>query len=177
MEGMNIMINEKIQEAFNEQIKHELESAYLYLSVAAYFHSLGLDGMAQWMRVQSQEEMVHAMKFFDHIRERDGTVELHALAEPKRKWASPLEAFQDAYKHEQFITSKINELVKLAREEDDLPAGVLLQWFVTEQVEEEASASKVAQMVERVGDSGHGILMLDRELGARTFTMPAAEGE
>jgi len=166
------MISKKMQDAMNEQIKHELESAYLYLSVAAYFHSVGLDGMAQWMRVQTQEEMVHAMKFFDHIRDRDGRVELLALAQPKTEWSSPLAAFQDAYEHEKFITAKINALVKIAAEEADYPASVLLQWFTTEQVEEEASTSKVAQMLERAGDSGTGLIMLDRELGTRTFTVP-----
>lgn len=168
------MISKKMQDAMNEQIKHELESAYLYLSVAAYFHSLGLDGMAQWMRVQTQEEMVHAMKFFDHIRDRDGRIELLALARPKEEWSSPLAAFQDAYEHEKFITSKINALAKLAAEEADYAANTLLHWFSDEQVEEEASTSKVTHMLERIGDSGTGLIMLDRELGNRTFTMPGA---
>lgn len=169
------MIGKKMQEAMNEQIKHELESAYLYLSMVAYFHSEGLDGMAQWMRAQTQEELVHAMKFFDYIRDRDGRVELLPLAQPKREWTSPLEAFQEAYQHEQFISSKIDGLVKLAAAEGDHPASILLQWFVTEQVEEEASTSKVAQMLERIGDSGHGLVMLDRELGTRSFTASTTE--
>ncbi len=166
------MISKKTQDVMNEQIKHELESAYLYLSMAAYFHSLGLDGMAQWMRVQTQEEMVHAMKFFDHIKDRGGRVELLPLTKPKKEWSSPLVAFQEAYEHEQFITSKINALTNIAAEEADHPASVLLHWFITEQVEEEASTSKIAQMLERIGDSGQGLIMLDRELGTRTFTMP-----
>jgi ferritin len=161
------MINEKVRKAFNEQIKHELESAYIYLSMVAYFNSAGLDGMAQWMRVQTKEEVEHAMKFFDHINERDGRVELQPLKPLKMDWSSPLEAFQDAYEHEQFITGKIHDLVKLAREEGDEPGGIFLQWFVTEQVEEEANASKIVQMLERIGDAGHGLLMLDRELGKR----------
>lgn len=171
------MIKKAVQDAFNEQIKYELESAYLYLSMAAYFHSKGLDGMAQWMRVQTQEELVHAMKFFDHIKERDGRVVLAALAQPKAEWSSPLEAFRQAYEHEQFVTSRINELADLALKENDRAAGVFLQWFVTEQVEEEASTSKVTHQLELVGESGQGLLMLDRELGARTFTMPADEGQ
>jgi len=168
------MISKKMQDAMNEQIKYELESAYLYLSMAAYFHSLGLDGMAQWMRVQTQEEMVHAMKFFDHIKDRGGRVELLPLAQPKREWSSPLVAFQEAYKHEQFITSKINDLVKIAKEEPDNPANVLLHWFITEQVEEEASTSRVAQALERIGDSGQGLIMLDRELSTHglKFSQP-----
>jgi len=172
------MIEGKVERAFNEQLKNELGSAYLYLSMAAYFHSLGLHGMAQWMRVQTQEETLHAMKFFDHIKDRGGRVKLAALAEPKPEWSSPLDAFRHAYKHEQFVTSKINELVKVAEGEDDQAAKTFLQWFVAEQVEEETSASKVVHMLERVGDSREGLLMVDGELGARTFTVPTtAEGE
>lgn len=161
------MINEKVRKAINEQIKNELESAYIYLSMVAYFHSINMDGMAQWMRVQTKEEVAHAMKFFDHVQQRDGRVELQPLKPLKTDWSSPLEAFQDAYKHEQFITGKINDLVKLAREEADEPAGILLQWFVSEQVEEEANASKIVQTLERVGDSGPGLLMVDSQLGKR----------
>ena len=165
------MIGKKMERAFNEQIKNELESAYLYFSMAAYFHSLGLDGMANWMRAQTIEEIVHAMKFFNHINERGGRMELPALSKPKKEWASPLEAFKDAYEHEKFITSTINELVELAEKEKDYPAKALLQWFVTEQVEEEDSTLKVVQMLERIGDSGNGLLMLDRELGKRKATL------
>ncbi|OPX22210.1 MAG: ferritin [Candidatus Latescibacterota bacterium] len=166
------MIGKKMQDAMNEQIKQELGSSYLYLSMAAYFQSSGLDGMARWMRAQTQEELVHAMKLFDHIEDRGGKVKLLALTQPTTEWASPLTAFQAAWKHEQFISSRIDNLVELAAEEKDHPAGILLQWFVTEQVEEEASVSKVVQLLERVGDSGNGLIMLDRELGARVFTPP-----
>jgi ferritin len=162
------MIEKRMQDALNEQIKHELESAYLYLAMVAYFDSTSLQGMAQWMRVQTQEEIEHAMKFFDHIHDRDGRVDLFPLAKPKKEWSAPLEAFKAAYEHEQFITGKINALVKIAAEENDHAAGVLLQWFVTEQVEEEASTLKVVNLLERIGDSGHGLVMLDRELGTRT---------
>jgi len=119
------------------------------------------------------KKMEDAMKFFDHIKDRDGKVNLLPLAQPKKEWSSPLEAFQDAYKHEQFITAKINDLVKIADEETDYPAGVLLHWFITEQVEEETSTSRVAQMLDRIGDSGNGLIMLDRELGKRTLTTPS----
>ena len=169
------MISKKIQQALNEQINHEIGSAYLYLSMAAYFGSAGFDGMAQWMHVQAHEEYIHAMKFFNHILERDGKVELLELTKPKAKWATPLAAFQDAYKHEKFITSKIHALVELAMKEGDHAAGILLQWFVTEQVEEEATASKVVQMLERIGDSGNGMFMLDKELGNRTMTAETEE--
>ena len=162
------MIGKRMQDAMNEQIKHELESAYLYLSMVAYFHSESLDGMAQWMTVQAQEELAHAMKFFNHIDERDGRVELKALSQPQKEWASPLEAFKAAHEHERFITGKINDLVKLAAEEGDHAASILLQWFVTEQVEEESSVHKVVELLKRIGDSGHGLIMADRELGTRT---------
>ncbi len=171
------MMSKKMQAALNEQIKHELESAYLYYAMVAYLSDQGLDGMAQWMKVQTQEELAHAAKLFDFIVERNGRVELEALKKPQKEWDSPLSVFKDAYQHEQFITSKINDLYKLAQEENDYPAAVLLQWFINEQVEEEAAALKVVEDLERVGGTGHGIFMLDRELGARTFTPPTAEGE
>jgi len=171
------MIGKRMQGAMNEQIKHELESAYLYLSMVAYFESIGSEGMAQWMRVQTQEEVDHAMRFFNHITERDGRVELLALSKPQKDWASPLEAFKAAYEHEQFITGKIDDLVRIAAEEGDHAAGIMLQWFVTEQVEEEASTSRMVQMLEQVGDSGTGLLMLDRELGTRTAVESSAGDE
>ena len=167
------MIGDKIRKAINDQIKYEIESSYLYLAMAAYFHSKSLDGMAQWMRVQVQEELFHAMKFFDHVRDRDGRVELKPLSIDKNDWASPQEAFRDAYKHEQSVTARINQLSKLAQEEGDFAAQAMLQWFVTEQVEEEANTSKITDQLALVGDNGYGILMLDRELGTRTFVLPA----
>lgn len=162
------MIGKRILKAFNEQIKEELESAYLYLSMVSYFHSVGFDGMASWMRVQTEEEVGHAMKFFDFINERGGKVELLPISTERHKdWSSPVEVFKAAYGHEQFITGKINDLVKIAREEHDTAAEIFLQWFVTEQVEEEANTSKVAQMLERIGDAGHGLFMMDQRLGER----------
>lgn len=163
------MIAKKIHAGFNEQINRELYSAYLYLSMAAYFDSLNLDGFANWMRVQTKEEMAHAMKFFDHLRDRDARVELEAIDKPKVKWASPLDAFKAAYAHEKSITGSINGLYRLAEKEADYPAKVLLDWFVKEQVEEEASASKIVLMLERIKDSGSGLVMLDKELGKREF--------
>jgi ferritin len=161
------MIKKRMQDALNEQIKHELESAYLYLSMVAYFQSQGLEGMAKWMLAQSQEEVAHAMRFFNHISEREGTVDLLSLAKPQKEWGSPLEAFTDAYKHEQFITATIDDLVKVADEQDDNPAKIMLQWFVSEQVEEESSTKRVVDLLERAGDSGNALIMIDRELGGR----------
>jgi ferritin len=161
------MMNEKIERAFNEQIKHELESAYLYVAAAAYFHNEGLDGMAGWMRVQAREEVKHAMRFFDNIRDRDGRVRLLALSQPKGEWSSPLEVWKDAYKHEQFISDKIRSLVKLVAEEADATSTPLLNWFLDEQIEEEAQTLKVVQDLEKVGTSGAALVMLDRHLGKR----------
>jgi ferritin len=161
------MIGQRIQDAMNEQIMHETGSAYLYLSMAASFHAKGLDGMAQWMKAQAQEELGHALRFFNHINDRGGRVELLAIDKPQTEWDSPLAAFKAALGHEEFITGKIDELVKIAREENDNAAGIMLQWFVTEQVEEEDSVSKVVDMLELIGDFGHGLLMADRELGQR----------
>ena len=175
------MIPEKVNAAMNEQIKNELESYYIYLSMAAYFHSISLDGMAHWMRCQAHEEMIHAMKFMDHIIDRGGKVTLQDLRQLKTDWASPLEAWEDTYKHEQFITSKINELTRIAREEHDYPAEPILAWFSAEQIEEEATSGKIADEVAMVGDAKAGLILLDRELGARSFPAgspldPAAYG-
>jgi len=165
-----------MQDAMNDQIQHELGSAYLYLAMAAHFHSRGLGGMAQWMKVQTQEEMVHAMRFFAHIDERNGRIELKALAAPQKEWASPLAAFEAAFAHEQFITGRIDELAQIAREENDNAGLMMLQWFVNEQIEEEANVSKVIDLLKLVGDSGQGLLMADRELGSRVFVPPPAAG-
>ena len=161
------MIGKKMQDAINEQIQAEMFSSYLYLSMSAYFHSINMGGMANWMKVQAQEENGHAMKFFQHVIDRGGRVELMKMDKPKTDWASPLEAFQDAYKHEQYITERINNLVKIAMEETDNPASILLQWFVNEQVEEEANTSKIVERLERVGESTNGLFMLDSHLGER----------
>jgi len=163
------MIGERLSKAINEQIKNELESYYIYLSMAAYFHSISLDGMGHWMRCQAHEEMIHAMKFFEHIIDRGGKVVLQDLKQLKIDWESPLEAFKDALNHEQFITGKINDLTSLAREEKDYASEPLLAWFSDEQVEEEANAGKITDQIEMVGDDKSGLLMLDRELGQRAF--------
>ena len=166
-----MMIPKKMEAAFSEQVKFELESAYIYLAMAAYFDAEGFPGMGQWMRAQVQEEVTHAMRFYQHIVERGGHVKLHPLAMPPQDWKSPLAAFEAAYEHEQFITGKIDGLVKLAQAEGDHGSSTMLQWFVDEQVEEEASSSKIVQDLKLVGNDGRGILMLDRELGSRTFVL------
>ncbi|MBW2651990.1 MAG: ferritin [Deltaproteobacteria bacterium] len=168
------MIKEKIQDALNEQINAELYSSYLYLSMSAYFESINLKGFASWMRVQTQEELVHAMKFYDYLIERGGKVVLSSIESPPTEWPSPLAIFENAYQHEQKVTGLINELVDLAIAEKDHATNIILQWFVSEQVEEEASADEVVQKIKLMGDARGGIFMLDRELAQRVFTPPTA---
>ena len=170
-----VMIGEKIETALNEQINWELYSAYLYLSMSAYFLSINLNGFASWMRVQALEEVTHAMKFFDFINERSGRVTLLETKAPPKEWESPLAAFEDAYEHECFVSSRINDLVNLSLDEKDHASNNFLQWFVGEQVEEEASVDEVAQKLKIIGGDGGGLFMLDQELGQRVFTPPAAE--
>lgn len=163
------MIGKKMQDALNVQIKEELASAYLYLAMSADFSAKDLPGFAQWMRIQYQEEMVHAFKIYDFILERSGKPELEGFAKPQSEWDSPLAAFEAAYKHEQYITGCIHDLVKLARKEEDTATEIFLQWFVTEQVEEENSADEIIKKIKLAGAQkpGHVLYMLDKEMGAR----------
>jgi len=163
------MIGERLNTAISDQIKNELESYYIYLSMAAYFHSNSLDGMGHWMRAQAHEEMIHATKFMDHLIDRDGKVVLQDLKQLKIDWSSPLEAFQDALEHERFISGKINDLTTIAREEKDYASEPLLAWFTDEQIEEEASAGKIVDELGMIGEDKSALLMLDRELGARSY--------
>jgi len=171
------MISKKMEKALNEQVNAELYSAYLYLSMEAYFKSLNLNGFANWMRVQTQEEVSHAMKIYGFVDERGGRITLKTIEGPQTKWDSPLAVFKDIYKHEQKVTSLINDLVNLAIEEKDHATNTFLQWFVNEQVEEEASADQVVQQLKMMEKAPGGMFMLDRELAQRVFTPPAAEGE
>ena len=163
------MIAERLNTAINDQIKNELESYYIYLSMAAYFHAMSLDGMGHWMRCQAHEETIHAMKFFEHLVDRDGKVVLQDLKQLKTEWGSPLEAFQDAFEHEKFISGKIHDLITIAREEKEYASEPLLAWFSDEQIEEEASTGKIADELEMIGEDKSALLMLDRELGARAY--------
>lgn len=167
------MLKEKMLAAFNKQINAEMYSAYLYLSMEAYFQSINLTGFATWMRAQTQEEMMHAMKFYDFVFERGGHVTLEAIDKPPFSWESPLAAFKEVLKHEQHVTSLINDLVDMAIKERDHASNIFLQWFVTEQVEEEASADAVIQRLKLAKDNASGLFMIDAELGQRVFTMPA----
>jgi ferritin len=163
------MIGKKLNDAMNEQIKNELESYYIYLSMAAWLHSKALDGMGHWMRVQAHEEMLHAMKFFNHLIDRGGKVALKDLKQLKVQWKSPLEVFQDALEHEKFISKKINDLMSIARQEKEYASEPLLAWFTDEQIEEESNANKITEQLEMVGTDKSGLLMLDRELAARAY--------
>jgi ferritin len=163
------MIGKKLNDAMNEQIKNELESYYIYLSMAAWLHSKALDGMGHWMRVQAHEEMLHAMKFFNHLIDRGGKVALKDLKQLKIQWKSALEVFQDALEHEKFISKKINELMSIARQEKEYASEPLLAWFTDEQIEEESNANKITEQLEMVGADKSGLLMLDRELAARAY--------
>ena len=161
------MLSKTIQDAMNRQINAELYSAYLYLSMSAYLESVNLPGFAHWMRVQAQEEVEHAMKFYEFIHDRGGRVTLQAIEQPPTDFDSPLDVFEQALAHEQKVTGMINDLYTLAVEEKDYASQALLQWFATEQVEEEKIATQVIEMLKVVGEHGPALLMLDRELGSR----------
>lgn len=165
-------MNSNVEKALNQQIHAEFFSFYLYLSVSAYFKSIHLDGFANWMNVQAQEEYRHAMKLFDFLIERGGKVELLALDAPQKEWASPSAAFAAVLKHELYITERIDSLVDISTQEKDHATTVMLHWYVSEQVEEVATADTLANQVKMIEDSNHGLLMMDRELGARQLMPP-----
>jgi ferritin len=161
------MLNAKLQDAFNKQINAELFSSYLYLSMAAYFEADDLRGMAHWMRIQAGEENQHAMRIFDFINDRSGRVTLGQIEAPQAEWKSPLDAFEDALKHEKKISAMIDNLMNLAAVEKDGASHDFLEWFVREQVEEEAASQLIVSQLKLAGDSGLGRYMLDQQLGQR----------
>jgi ferritin len=161
------MIGKKVEGALNDQIRKEIYSSYLYLSMAAQFASMNLNGFAHWMKIQASEETKHAMKIYDHLNARNGKVILQQIDAPPSGWKSAQEMFRDAYQHEQKVTESINKLVELAREEKDNATKVFLQWFVNEQVEEEASTNEILQKLQLIGDNPAALIVLDAELGKR----------
>jgi len=161
------MLSKPVYDAMNAQVGHEMASAYLYLSMAAYFESMNLPGFAQWMRVQFQEEQEHAMKFFDYIIDRDGKVELQAIPQPQVNFSSPVEAFEITYNHEQKVTRLILDIYAAATAENDVASQIFLQWFITEQVEEEKNASQVLDLLKKIGPSVGSLYQLDHRLGKR----------
>ena len=163
------MINKKMEKAINGQINKEMYSAYLYLAMSADATHAGLKGAGKWFHVQFQEEMVHAMKFYNYLLEQGSAVELETLAKPKAGFKSLLAMFEATLKHEQFITQSIHDLMALAIAEKDFASQILLQWYVNEQVEEEANDNEIIGMLKMAGSSGGTLLMLDRQLGKREF--------
>jgi ferritin len=167
------MMNKKVKKALNNQVNAELFAAYLYLSMCAWFEARSLTGFASWMRVQVQEEMFHAMKIFDYINERKSDVVLESLAKPESGWDSPMAVIECAVKHEEKVTGMINDLVNVALEERDHAANQFLQWYVAEQVEEEANFGAVHDRLKMVGNDSSGLFTLDLEMAKRVFVLPA----
>jgi ferritin len=161
------MLNQSVQDAMNEQIKNELYSAYFYLAMAAYFESTNFRGFARWMEQQAKEEQSHAMKLYGFINERGGRVELQAIDQPPMQFESPLDVFEKVLAHEQHVTALIHNLYAVAMTQNDYASQIFLQWFVSEQVEEEANATEIVEQLKLVGDRGHALLMMDRALGQR----------
>ncbi len=166
------MITKTMEKALNDQINAEFYSGYLYLSMAAYFESINLAGFANWMRVQTQEELAHGMIMYNFLNERGGRVTLAAIETPPVEWKTAQKVFEDVYAHEQKVTGLINKLVDLAIKERDHATNAFLQWFVTEQVEEELNASTILNQLKIAGNVPNALFMIDRELAARVFNLP-----
>jgi len=171
------MLSKTMEKALNEQINAEFYSSYMYLSMSTYFDSIGLPGAAQWMRAQTQEESFHGMKLFGYVNERGGRVALKAIKQPPVEWKSTLHVFQEILSHEQKVTGLINNLVNLALEEKDHATNIFLQWFVSEQVEEEANVGAVLDKLKLIGKDTTALFTLDATLGQRVFTPPPAQGK
>jgi len=171
------MLTEKMQKALNGQLNAELYSSYLYLSMNASFKSVNLDGFANWMYYQAQEELEHAMKFYDFIIQRGGKVQLQQVEAPPTEWSSPLAVFEATLEHEQKVTGLINDLVDVAHEERDHATNIFLQWFVSEQVEEEENVGGVLEQLKLMGDAQGGLFMIDRELAKRSPSGGSEESE
>ena len=168
------MLTDQLQAAINRQINSEMYSAHLYLSMSAYFETLNLNGFAHWMKLQHDEETSHALKLFDYINDRDGRVTLYAIEQPPIEFESPHSVMSMALDHERSVTSMINDLYALAVHERDYPSHVLLEWFVSEQVEEEKVLTEIVDHMNLIGNDGTGLLILDARLGDRTAE---ADGE
>ncbi|MBN2031495.1 ferritin [bacterium] len=163
------MLCDKMVDALNGQINKEMYSAYLYMSMSAYTEFIGLKGFANWFYIQYQEEMEHAMRIYNYILEQGSQVKLMAIKEPPTEFGSPLEMFEQTLEHEKYVTQSINDLVELAIEQKDHATQIFLQWFVTEQVEEEANDNEIIDKLKLTGKEGGGLFMINRELAARVF--------
>lgn len=166
------MISKKMQDAINEQINKEMYSEYFYLSMASYFNSIGLSGFENFFLIQVEEERFHAMKMYKFLNDRGGRVYLQKIEAPKTEFNSAVEVFELAYKHEQYVSKLINELMDLAIGENDHAAKSFLNWFIDEQVEEEDSMETILNKLKLIGGDGYGMLMMDNELAGRTFSPP-----
>lgn len=162
-------MNQKLVDAFNSQIQFEIHSALIYKAMQAYFEAEDFPGMANWMNIQYQEELSHAEKLFAYVCEAGGRAKMLAMDEPCNEYSSPLEVFETALAHEQIVTGRINDLMDLAQETRDHAAQICLQWFITEQLEEEANAGLIIKKLKMVEGDGRGLLMIDQELAQRTF--------
>jgi ferritin len=164
------MLSQNMEDRLNEHTNAEFYSAHLYLSMSAYFKSIDLLGFANWMQAQFEEEMSHAMRFFEFVDRMDGRVKLTAIEAPPVEWESPVAVFKQTYAHEQEVSARIHKLVSLAIQESDHPTNNFLQWFISEQVEEESTVKAILKKLEFVGDSKSALLMIDQELSGRMLT-------
>jgi len=162
------MISQAVQDSINEQIKHEFQSAYVYLSMAAHCEAENLKGFAHWMRAQSREELSHAMKLFDYLNDRGGRVVLSTLEQPPMDFRSPLNLFEQVLEHERKVTKLIHNLYEVAAQEHDYGTQVALHWFIEEQVEEEKNAMEIVEYLKMIGNDSAALFLFDRQLGART---------
>ena len=161
------MISEKMQDALNEQVNKEFYSAYMYLAMSAYCNTMGLPGFAHWMRMQYEEEIMHVTKMYDYIMDQGGEVNLMAIEQPEKEYGTPLDIFETTLEHEQYVTNLIHRLMDLAVEERDYATQTFLQWYVTEQVEEEANVNDIVSPLRMVGDDKGGLMMIDQQLASR----------
>lgn len=168
------MISKKMEDSLNVQLNKELYSAYLYLSMAGYSYFSGLNGFANWFNVQLQEEVMHAKKFYDYIHQQGAKIALKSIDEPPKDFSGAIDLFEKTLEHEKKVTKRINDLVNLARKDADHATEAFLQWFITEQVEEESSAAEILQKLNLVGKDGTGLLTIDSQLAARVFIPPQA---
>mgnify|MGYP000651599030 CR=1 FL=1 len=171
------MISEKMQEGLNGQLNFEVYSAYIYLSMSAYLESINMVGAAHWMQMQAKEELFHNLRFFDYINDRDGRVLLDAVPQPQQEWESILAVFESALEHEKIVTSKICDLIDLAQSEHDHVTNSMLQWFITEQIEEESNAKAIIDKLRMAGDNINALFMIDAELAQRVDTTANAAAQ
>ncbi len=169
------MLSKKMEKALNEQINKEMYSAYLYMSMSSFSTNKGLPGFANWFMVQYKEEMEHAMKIYDYVNSQGGKVKLMTIDEPPSDFKDPMDMFQKTLKHEKYVTQCINELVDLSIKEKDYATQIFLQWFVTEQIEEEGNDNEIISKLELAGSKGNGLFMIDKELGTRVYSPPINE--